>query len=76
MSNIFERKELVKSTSQAPNLDRSKFESQHRNHELKSCGKNCVSCPDLLKASLNQFKGVNNTFLVKNTLNCESSNLI
>ena len=53
MSNIFERKELVKSTSQAPNLDRSKFESQHRNHELKSCGKNCVSCPDLLKASLN-----------------------
>ena len=76
MFNIFERKELVKSTSQAPNLDRSEFESQHRNHELKSCGKNCVSCSDLLKASLNQFKGVNKTFLLKNTLNCESSNLI
>ena len=49
MSNIFQRKKLVKSMSQAPNLDRllsrSIFESQHNNNEVKKCGKNCVSCP-------------------------------
>ena len=80
MSNIFQRKKLGKSMSQAPNLGRlicrSKFESQHKNHEEKNCGKNCVSCPYLLKVSLYQFKRVKKIFLVKNSFNCESSNLI
>ena len=80
MSSIFQRNKLVKSMSQAPNLGRllirSKFESQHKNHEVKNCGKNCGSCPYLLKASLYQFKRVNKTFLLKNSFNCESSNLI
>ena len=43
---------------------------------MKNCGKNCVSYPYLLKTSLYQFKRVNKTFLLKNSLNCESSNLI
>ena len=43
---------------------------------MKICGKNCGSCPYLLKASLYQFKRVNKTFLLKNSFNCESSNLI
>ena len=55
-------KQIVKSMKQAPNpgrlLCRSKFESQHKNHEVKSCGKNCVSCPYLLNAPLYQFKQV------------------
>ena len=80
MSNIFQRKKLVKSMSQAPNLGSllcsSKSESQFKNHEVKNCGKNCVSCPYLLKASLYQFKRVNKTVLLKNSFNCESSNLI
>ena len=80
MSNIFQRKKLGKSTSQAPNLGRlicrSKFESQHKNHEVKNCGKNCVSCPYLLKVSLYQFKRVKKIFLVKNSFNCESSNSV
>ena len=54
MSNIFQRKKLVKSMSQAPNLGRllcrSKFESQHKNHEVRNCEKNCVSCPYLSKS--------------------------
>ena len=79
-SSIFQRKKLVKFMSQAPNLgrllSRSKFESQHKNHEVKNCGKNCVSCSYLLKASLHQFKRVNKTFLLKNSFNCESSDLI
>ena len=79
MSSIFQRKKLIKSMSQAPNLDRllcrSKSESQHKNHEVK-IGKNCISCPDLLKTFLYQFKWVNKTFLLKNSFNCESSNLI
>ena len=80
MSNIFQRKKLVKSMSQVPNIGRtfcrSKFESQNKNHEVKKCGKNCVSCPYLLKAFLYEFKRVNKTFLPKNSFNCESSNLI
>ena len=80
MSNIFQRKKLVKSMSQAPNLSillcRSKFESQHKNHEVKNYGKNCVSYPNVLKASLYQFKRVDKTFLLKKSFNCESSNLI
>ena len=79
MSNIFQSKKLVKSMSQVPNLGRllcrSKFESQHKNHEVKNCGKNCVSCPYLLQSSLYQFKRVNKTFLQKNSFNYESSNL-
>ena len=66
--------------SQAPNLGRllcrSKFESQHKNHEVRNCEKNCVSCPYILKASLYQFKRVKKTFLLKNCFNCGSSNLI
>ena len=69
--------------SQAPNLGRllcrSKFESQHKNHKVKKCGKNCISCLCLLKASLYQFKRVNKTFLLKKSeklFSCESSNLI
>ena len=65
--------------SQTLNLERlfckSKFESQRKNHEVKNCGKNCVSCPCLLKAFLYQFKRVNET-LLKSSVNCESSNLI
>ena len=80
MSNIFQRKKLVKSMSQAPNLGRllcrSKFESQHKNQEVKNCGKNCVSITYLLNASLYQFKGVHKPFLLKNSFNCESINLI
>ena len=80
MSNIFQRKKLVKSMNQAHNLGRllrrSKFESQHKNHEVKNCGKNFVSCPYLLKVSLYQFKQVDKAFLLKSSFNCESSNLI
>ena len=80
MSNIFQMKKLVKSMSEAPNLGRLpykyKFESQQKNHEVKICGKNCVSCHYLLKASLYQFKRVKKTLLMKNSFNCESSDLI
>ena len=66
--------------SQAPNLGRllcrPNFESQCKNHEMKNCGKNCVSCTYLLKASLYQYKRVNKNFLLKNSFNCERSNLI
>ena len=47
-----------------------------RNDKLKNRGENCGSCPYLLKASLYQFKRVNKTFLLKNSINCECSNLI
>ena len=44
MSNIFQRKKRVKSMSEAPNLgrliSRSKFQSHHKNHDVKNCGKN------------------------------------
>ena len=80
MSNIFYRKKLVKPMNQAPNLgrlhSRSKFESQHKNLEVIHCGKNGVSCPYFLKASLYQFKWVFKTFFRENSFNCESSNLI
>ena len=79
MPNIFQKKKSVNSISQAPNhgrlLCRPKFESQHKNHQVKNSRKNCISCPCLLKASLYQFKRVNKTFLLKNSFNCESSNL-
>ena len=74
MPNIFQRKRLIKSMSHAPNLGRllcrSKFKPQ------QYCGMNCISCPYLLKACLYQFKRVNKTFLLWNSFNCESSNLI
>ena len=80
MSNIFQKKKLAISMNQATNLGRllcrSKFESQHKNRKVKNCGKNCVSSPYLLKASLYQFKQVNKTFFLKNSFKCESSNLI
>ena len=80
ISNISRRKKLVKSMNQALHIGRlccrSKFESQHKNYKVANCGKNCVSCPYLLKASLYQLKQVNETFLLKNSLNCASSNLI
>ena len=80
MPNIFQKDKPVKSTSQAPNLGRllcrSKFELQHKNHEVRNCGKNCIH-PYLLKPSLYQFKLANKSFFfLKNSLNCESSNLI
>ena len=79
MSNLFQRKKIVKSIRQAPNLVRllcrSNFESKHKSLEVKNCGKNCVSCPYLLKTSLYLFKRVNKTFFLKSSLNCESSNL-
>ena len=60
IANIFQRKKRAKFLSEAPNLGRllcrSIFESQYKNHEVKNCGKNCVSCPYLLKAFLYQFK--------------------
>ena len=62
MSNVFQRNKIVKSMSQALNLGRllcrPKFESQHKNQEVKNCGKNCVSCSYLLKAFLYQLKRV------------------
>ena len=80
MPNTFQREKIVKSMSQASNLERllygSKSESKHKNNKVKCCGKNCISCPYLLKASLYQFKRVNKTFLLINSFNCESSNLI
>ena len=79
-SNIFQRKRLVKSMSRAVNLGRllcrSKFQLQNKNHQVKNCGKHCVSCLYLSKASLYQFKGVNRTFLLKNSFTCESRNLV
>ena len=79
-SSVAMSEESFKSMRQAPTLGRwlrmSKFESQYKNHKVKNCGKNCISCPYLLKASLHQFKLVNKTFFLKNSFNCESSNLI
>ena len=80
ISNIFQRKKLVKSMSKPPNLGRllcrSKFESHLKNHEVKSCWNNCVSCLYLLKASLYHWKKLIKLFLLKNSYDCESSNLI
>ena len=43
---------------------------------MKNRGKNCVSSFYRLKASLYLFKLVNKTFLLKNCINCKSSNII
>ena len=76
MSNIFQKKKLAR---QAPNLGRllngSKFESQRKNNEVENCRRNCVSWPLSLNHPyiyLNELK----TFLLGNSINCESSNLI
>ena len=49
MSKIFQRKKLVKFMSQAPNLgrllSRSKFKSQHKNHEVKKLWKELRQLP-------------------------------
>ena len=72
MWNIFQKKKLVKSMSQTPNLGRficrPKFESQRKNGEVKNSGKNCVSCPYLLKTSLYQYKRVNRTYFAEKPL--------
>ena len=65
---------------QAPNLERllckSKFMPVEEHFHVSSCGKNCVCCPYLLKATSYLFKGVNKVFFLKNNFNCESRNLI
>ena len=65
---------------QAPNLERflckSKFMSVEQHLHVNSCGKNCICCPYLLKASSYLFKRVNKVFFLKNNFNCESRNLI
>ena len=80
MFNIFWKKKLANSMSQGPNLKRwltrSKFELQQKDNETKNCGKNCVSCPYRLKASLYLFKRVNKTCLLKNSFNCKNTNTI
>ena len=76
----FQKKKLVISMKQAPNLGGllygSKFEPKNKNQEVKNTGENCVSRSYLLKKSLHQFKRVNNTFLMKSSFNCESINPI
>ena len=57
-------------------LCRSKFESQQNNYEVINFRKNCTGCLYILKASLYLLHRFNNTFLLKNSINCETSNLI
>ena len=40
-----------------------------KNPEVINCGKNCVRFPYFLKASLYQFKQVNNFFFTENSFN-------
>ena len=72
-------KKLRNSMCQAPNLERllckSKFMPVEEHFRVNSCGKNCVCCPYLLKASCYLFKRVNKVFFLKNNFNCESRNL-
>ena len=80
MSNIFDAKKLINSMRQTPNLERllckSKFMPVEEHFHVNSCGKNCVCCPYLLKASSYLFKRVNKVFFLKNNFNCASRNLI
>ena len=80
MSNVFNGKKLINSMRQAPNLERllckSKFMPVEEHFHVNSCGKNCVCCPYLLKASSYLFKRVNKVFFLKNNFNCDSRNLI
>ena len=43
---------------------------------VNSCGKNCVCCPYLLKASSYLFKRLDKAFFLENNFNCEIRNLI
>ena len=81
MSNVvFSSKKLINSMRQAPNLERllckSKFMPVEENFHFTSCGKNCVCCLYLLKASSYLFKRVNKLFFRENIFNCESEDLI
>ena len=81
MSNVvFSSKKLINSMRQAPNLERllckSKFMPVEENFHFTSCGKNCVCCLYLLKASSYLFERVNKLFFRENILNCESKDLI
>ena len=72
MSNVFSGKNLVNSMRLVPNLERllckSKFMPVEENVYVNSCGKNCVCCLYLLKASSYLFKRVNIAFFLKNNL--------
>ena len=46
------------------------------NIHVNTCGKSCVCCPYLLKASSYLFKRINKVFFLKGSFNCESRNLI
>ena len=69
MSNVFNGKKLINSMPQAPNVERllrkSKFMSVEEHFHVNSCGKNCVCCPYLLKASSYLFERVNKVLLLK-----------
>ena len=56
-------KKLRKSMCRAPNLEyllcKSKFTPVEKSFHVSSCGKNCVCCINLLKASSDLFKNVN-----------------
>ena len=54
---------------------KKELELQQENQKVQNCGKSWVSCPFLL-ASLYHFRQVNKTFILKNSLKCQSSNLI
>ena len=79
MTNICQKKKPIKSMNQTPNLGMffcmSKLEWQQENQKVENCGKSWLSCPFLL-ASLYHFRRVNKTFILKNSMNCQSSNLI
>ena len=80
MSNVFNGKKLINSMRQVPNLERllckSKFMLLEEHFHVNACGKNCLCCPYLLKASSYLFKSVNNVFFLKSNSICESRNLI
>ena len=69
MSNVFGSKKLINSMRQAPDLERllckSKFMPVEKNFHVNSCGKSCVCCPDLLKASSCLLKTVKKDFFSK-----------
>ena len=54
---------------------KKELELQRENQKVQNCGKCWVSFPFLL-ASLYHFRRVNKTFILKNSLNCQSGNLI
>ena len=54
---------IINSMRETPNLEsllcKAKFMSLEDNFYVNSCGKNCVCCPYLLKATSYLFKRVN-----------------